>query len=116
MPPFLTDLPSLPEDTVTCPRSHKKHVTQEPVSNPRPRGDTESSCSKEHPCIHSASQASVCLFSQQTFITPQAGCSVLGTQPQTRPVEKACSSEKQTDAKQVITSVVDATKEKQAEL
>lgn len=46
-----------------------------------PWGDTESCCSGEHPCIHSASQASVCLFSQQTFMTPQAGCSVLGTQP-----------------------------------
>ena len=81
MPPLLTHLSRFAEDTVTCPRSHKKCVPEEPVSDPRPQRYTESSCSKEHPCIPSASQASVCLFSQQTFIMPQAGCSVLGTQP-----------------------------------
>jgi hypothetical protein len=79
-PSHLTSSLHFAKHSVTCPRSHKKRVPSEPVLEPEPPGDTESSCSKEHPNIHSASQP-VCLFSQQTFITPQAGCLVLGTQP-----------------------------------
>lgn len=46
----------------------------------------------------------------------QADGSVLGTQEHMRPAEiRTCSQEKQADVKQVITSMMDATKEQRAQ-
>lgn len=55
------------------------------------------------------------LFVFLTNIMLQADSSVLGTQELTRPAEiRTCSQEKQADVKQVITSMMDATKEHQS--
>lgn len=52
------------------------------------------------------------LFVFLTNFMLQADGSVLGTQEHTRPAERrTCSQEKQADVKQVITSMMDATKE-----
>lgn len=121
VPPLLTHASNFPEDSVTGPRSHKKSVAAEPVLEPRlwGRGGAGGTPSPAVPksvrtFTEPARRLFVC-FPNKHLLHPRQAARCWGPSHERGQTRSAHSPEKQTDAKQVITSMMDATEEKQRE-